>query len=670
MPNRKRPEIGKIVERSIAGGLSAVNEAERTAELSFSSERPVEMYYGMEILCHDAESVNMSRLQDIGVLLFNHNRDYVLGTVLNASIDTVERKCHATVKFDTDEEADKIFQKVLNKTLRGVSVRYSVDVCEEVQAGAMSSNGRFAGPVDVVTRWTPYEISIVSIPADDSVGVGRSGDDEGDRPHSNPPFDQTQDGLPREREQEVTSSSQEGADNEERSGAEASDEQNNAGRREVNMPVDEVVDVAKERQSAMEAERTRAAEITALCREFEIDPAEHISSGRSLDEVRAAVLEEMKKRRAPLNSAPRVEVTVEAVEKFRDAAPDAILMRSGIDMKRAGIEKINPIAGDIRHMTIRSMMEECLRLQGVQGVARMSHEELMKRAMSPDSQFSSILDNTVGKSMMAGHATAETTYQEWVNRGSNPNFKATTRYRKSEAKGPEEVGQSGEIEFAETSDEGVRTQLSQYAIRWGFSMKALIDDDLGILVDMPMAYARAARREINKQVYAVLNNNAAIYDGTALFAQGHGNLASQGAAPGVGTIGDGRAAMRKQKDISGEAYLNISPKFLIAGVDVETTAAQLIASPTDPSGNNSLVINPFHNKLVIVSDAEISDTDSWYLAGDPNVTDTIEVTTLNGNDVPVIQTTEEFGVLGRSWRLYIAWGITVLDYRALYKNEG
>ena len=159
--------------------IRAIDEVKRTVELSFSSEQPYQRWFGTEILSHDAGAIDLSRLEEIGVLLFNHDCDYVLGKVLDVSIDDVGKRGVATVQFDADEDSDKIFQKVRNLTLKGVSVGYRVDAWEEVSAGSTSANGRIQGPASIATKWTPYEISIVALPADDSVGVGRDmGDDD------------------------------------------------------------------------------------------------------------------------------------------------------------------------------------------------------------------------------------------------------------------------------------------------------------------------------------------------------------------------------------------------------------------------------------------------------------------------------------------------------------
>lgn len=145
--------------------------------LSFSSETPYRRYFGMEILDHDSGAADLGRLNASGVLLFNHDVDQVLGKVLRAWVEN--GKGYAEVEFDADEDAEKIFGKVQSGTLKTTSVRYRVDAWEEVKAGASSADGRFQGPCMIARKWTPLEVSIVSVPADATVGVGRS---EAERP--------------------------------------------------------------------------------------------------------------------------------------------------------------------------------------------------------------------------------------------------------------------------------------------------------------------------------------------------------------------------------------------------------------------------------------------------------------------------------------------------------
>lgn len=145
---------------------------ERKFILSFSSEEPYLRYFGSEILDHSDGAIDLTRINEIGCLLFNHKRDAVVGKINRAWIEN--GRGQAEVEFDdTDEESEKIYRKVKNGTLKGVSVGYVVDAWEEVLANRTSSDGRFQGPCSIAKRWTPFEISIVSVPADSTVGVGR-----------------------------------------------------------------------------------------------------------------------------------------------------------------------------------------------------------------------------------------------------------------------------------------------------------------------------------------------------------------------------------------------------------------------------------------------------------------------------------------------------------------
>ena len=128
-------------------------------------------WFGNEILDHKDGAMDMTRLTEMGVVLYNHNRDNVIGKVTRAWIE--DGKGRAEIEFDSDEQSEVIRQKVESGTLKGVSVGYMVDSWEEVMPGKQSADGRFTGPCSIARKWAPYEISIVSIPADTTVGVGR-----------------------------------------------------------------------------------------------------------------------------------------------------------------------------------------------------------------------------------------------------------------------------------------------------------------------------------------------------------------------------------------------------------------------------------------------------------------------------------------------------------------
>jgi HK97 family phage major capsid protein len=144
---------------------AAINEKARTVELSFSSEAPVRRWFGNEILSHAPGSVRLGRLNNGGAFLLDHDPTKQIGVVVSARIDA-DGKGRAVVRFGNSQLAQEIFQDVKEGIRRLVSVGYQIHKQE--------SQGKSGGLDTVrVLDWEPYELSLVSIPADDSVGVGR-----------------------------------------------------------------------------------------------------------------------------------------------------------------------------------------------------------------------------------------------------------------------------------------------------------------------------------------------------------------------------------------------------------------------------------------------------------------------------------------------------------------
>jgi HK97 family phage prohead protease len=174
-PKEKNKGIRELYDCSIRAAEGEGKE--RTFTLSFSSEEPYTRWFGTEILDHSEGCVDLERLNSIGVVLFNHDRDKVVGKIDRAWIE--DGRGYAEITFDSDELSEKIYQKVKTGTLKGVSVGYMVEDWEEVMPNKQSQDGRFTGPCSIAKKWAPYEVSIVSVPADPTVGVGRSLDDGG-----------------------------------------------------------------------------------------------------------------------------------------------------------------------------------------------------------------------------------------------------------------------------------------------------------------------------------------------------------------------------------------------------------------------------------------------------------------------------------------------------------
>ena len=443
--------------------------------------------------------------------------------------------------------------------------------------------------------------------------------------------------------------------------------------REIDTLKTEIADEEREEASRAEtervirAERQRVSGITALCRDFDQDPAKFITDGSTMDQVREAMLEVARQRMQPLaGGTPRPQFGAEEADKIREAASDAILMRAG-----RTIEKPADGARELRGMKLRDLAVDCLVRDGVSNAHRLEDDDLFRRALTPDSQFTSILSNAVNKSMSTAYRAAQTTYQRWTGRGSNPDFKGATHYQISEAGALLPMTQNGEFKFDEMRDRGVSKSVATFGRSFGMTRQAFINDDIAILTRVPEAYVRAAGRGINALVYRTLATNPVIFDGNQLFdAANHGNFVAGAAAISVASVSAGRTAMRRQQNLRGLETLNIGPRFLLCPASIETVAQQFVSNALLPT--TQAAINPFAGTLEIVADAELDgyDLNDWYLAASPADIDTIEVTYLNGDDMPKLESQVGFDFLGVKWRIYIDYGVTVLDYRGLHMQTG
>lgn len=240
--------------RGVAMQVREVNTQERTVELAFSSEARVEIYPNIfEVLSHAPDAIDLTRLQDGASLLFNHDRDAYVGTVVSARVDS-DGVARATVRFGNGERASEVWEDIQGGILKKVSVGYRIhnwDTSEEEGITTITA-----------TRWEPYEISIVTVPADNGVGIGRS------LSHHK----QTQD-MPQD------------------SGGEKPQEQNQAAAAPT-------VDVVAERNAARTKERESINQILEMAREYDLPDlaSEIIKEGKSPDDFKQRALEEMKKR--------------------------------------------------------------------------------------------------------------------------------------------------------------------------------------------------------------------------------------------------------------------------------------------------------------------------------------------------------------------------------------
>lgn len=430
---------------------------------------------------------------------------------------------------------------------------------------------------------------------------------------------------------------------------------------------------------AAEAERARAAEITALCRNFEdvgLNAENLIREKKSVAEVKDMILDHQMKSSAPAST----KVTADEADKVRAAASDGLLLRAGIPLGE-NASKREEAAAPYRTLSLERMAIESLKAEGIDG-SRMSKDELYQQVVTrqffnPSSAFPSIMDQAIRKAYEAGYNEVNVTWDMWAATGTLTDFKKQQGNYVAGAAGDFlEVPENGELKADKPTDhKRPERQLKTYGRQFSMSRQAFINDDIGFITTVPARYAAAAQRTINRQVYEVIYNNGKIYDGKALFCTEHKNIITSGAKPTLESFKATRKLLQKQTDLDGEA-INIRPMYILTPSDYEMDFAELLLASTLSDESVTGKFNPFYGKnyQVIVDDTIASMAGSsavpWFMVGDKADALSVQVDFLNGQRIPTIRRSEVPGTLGFVWDIYLDWGISVMDFRGIAKNPG
>jgi len=336
-------------------------------------------------------------------------------------------------------------------------------------------------------------------------------------------------------------------------------------------------------------------------------------------------------------------------------------------------------------MSLRDLAIECLAAEGHTALNRRSGEEIYNMAMrqffNPTAAFPSILDNAINKAYVQGHKTVAVTFDQWTKKGSLKDFKThDNNYLAGPAGEFLEVPEGGELKHDTFKDEKRPTRkLKTYGRQFTLTRQAFINDDIDLVTRIPAKYAASARKTINKQVYEILVKNPAIYDGTALFSEAHGNLVKTGSGITQASMQTMIKALQGQLDEFGEACI-IRPATLIVPSGMAFEIYTLFNSPTINTTDNTQAVNPLYryaSSIQVIEDPTINvlcggygNVMPWWLLGSKDDTDFIEVDYLNGQEIPTIRRMETPGTLGFVWDIYLDWGISVMDWRGAIKNPG
>lgn len=658
--------------RELTLNRADMNEEDRTVPASLSSEIGVERFFGMEILVHEPKAVNLERAKDGLPMLFGHNQDQHIGLVEDVRVE--DGRLRGTLRFSKNQRATEVWQDVKDGFLKNISIGYRVNKWEE----------EADSDIVRVTDWTLFEASVVSVPADHSVGINRSQSEvimseninEGPAPIETRNDD---DSLNVVKFTEATKAAKrEGA-------AEAQKEVKARIRkiRELFSPFqdrgpmfvkvrDELIDRVATEAQAREA-------LYALWADGDVEPiasdlrqAEGSMNGEG-DQVQVTRTQTGRRQE-------RIEVGKDGVEKFREGVTESLLVRVGSMTDKTKVETARQ--NEFLSMGPVELAREYLRHVGV-STSGLSRDRIIGLAVTTrglishsTSDFANILEDVANKSLQMGYEEAPETWSQWCRVGSIADFRQANRPNVSAFGDLDIVYEDGEYKYGSFSDLKEVLTLATYGKMFSISRQALVNDDLTALGRIPAAMGRAASRQVGDLAYAVLTGNPTMnQDSTALFHANHSNFVAggSGAAPSVATVNAARTAMATQTDPSGNAILNVRPAFLICPFALEGTALALAQAEYDPAGTaGTLTPNTVRNTFQVIAEGRLdaNDAAAWFMAANPAMMETVEVAFLDGQQSPYMETQNGWSTDGVAYKVRIDAVAAPLDFRGLYMNDG
>lgn len=601
--------------------------------LSFSSETPYtrSSWFDepwVEILGHKSSEVDLSRLNSGAPVLANHDRGAAAATSPMAAIGVVDKAWiedgvgRAEIRLSRRPEIAGLLQDIADGIVRNVSVGYQIN--ERTLLRSHSD----APDEYRVTSWTPMEISLVDLPADATIGIGRSQN-----------FEVVQ--LP--------------------DSGDTQRKESTMDNKEQDQPNLDVI-----RREATAAERARVTEINEAVRGLRLDQSfadELIAKDTSADEARRLAIAKAAERSNDTIKPPmgHIETLVDEVETRRAGVEEALLHRYN-----PAQHKLSDNGKRFSGLSLIEIGRELLTQRGVD-IRGMSRDQIATRAMLTTGDFPYILANVANKTLRQAYEAAPQTFKPFTRMVTAPDFKTIARTALGDSPTLEKVNEHGEYKYGSVSEAREAYSIASYGKIVALTRQTLINDDLSAFTRLPEMFGRAAADLESDTVWGIITANAALADSIALFHASHGNLPA-GAAISVAQLGVCRAAMRVQTGLDGRK-INVTPRYLLVPAALETIAQQFTSQAYAASASSS--INPFAGALQVLAEPRLdtASTTAWYMAADPAQIDTIEYAYLEGNQGVYLETKDGWEIDGVEFKARLDFGAKAIDFRGLVKGN-
>lgn len=420
--------------------------------------------------------------------------------------------------------------------------------------------------------------------------------------------------------------------------------------------------------AAVNAERQRVADITALCNKFNMAAdfsAKAIQEGWDVAGVNAAILDEMHKSTQG-GTMPHAEITEDEHDKVRENAALALVARAGCGK----VATDNPFRG----MTLENVAREVLEFNGVR-TRGMNREAVIKAAITHSTgDFPNIFENALHKTMLNAFELQKPAWPRFCRTSSLSDFRPHLRYRTGSFSDLTTVLENGEYKDGTIGDadrESI-TAVSKGRIL-NVSREMLINDDMGVFTNIAAALGQAAARTLDKDVFALFaSNGPTLGDGHALFDDtNHHNVIGSGTAPTIAAFEAMRVKMAQQLDPSGNDYLDIRPTIWLGPLSLGGQARSTNAAEYDDEATkNQKRPNISRGLFSDIVDTPRLPATVWYALADPAVAPVFEVGFVNGVQVPQLAMEEAFRSNGMSWRVSYDYAVGAVGYQGIVRNAG
>jgi hypothetical protein len=620
--------------------------------------------YYMVLGTNDGE-VRLDRLNSGRLNLIDTHNSYGIQAALGVVVENSARfqqfasgrALVATIKLTQREDAAGVRSDIGQGILRSISP--GIKIWGYTMEGEQPTDG--SPPTYRITDWEPREVSLCTTPA--QAGSFLLSDD--DHTTAELAESSTDLGDSMKTREELAAEAAEAA-------AKAKTEADAAAARTAAAGV-QLTDQA--RAEAVKAEKVRQNGIRSLCTKLKVEDAfaqTLIDGDVSLADAREKIHEKWEKAVGDQTPAKGGGTSVAETElkAEQDAMRDALLCRG--DSRVLPLEKLSEHARKFVNYSLMDVMRHKLERRGIHTMGR-SRDEVVELSLHSSSDFPLLLANTANKALRDQYEITPKTWPTWARRGSIRDFKANMRPQLGGAPALEEIPETGAVARGKISEQSESIILKPYGKVVGLSRVAMINDDLGAFTRIPAQFGVSASTLEDDLAYGILTTNAAMADGNALFVGTttlHKNLLASGAGSALGTGGVSlaRALMRQQVGLDGK-YLNLTPIVLLVPTALELQGEQLVAAiqPITSGG-----VNPFAGKLRVVAQPRLDAVSStvWYAICDPNFCDTVEVSFLEGQAGPRIETRIGFDIDGMEIKCALDVGAKAIDWRGMVKSPG